>query len=192
MISPSVIQLLEGKVSMKKLVQLATLMLALGGFAPAQAAGVAAMAAAISVSSIGGAAGSVGSVQPNLAGLDSGPNFGVPVSGLLFPADTPVAEGQGIMRIRADGAQLAVLLVPDPMGQAEESPIGKSESEDLRSTPQELFQVFKQKKVRVITEPALRAELTQLEDYHRPIEFTGRVSDRVSPMLTIDSINLPR
>lgn len=175
---------------MKKLVQLAAIMLALGGFAPAQAAGGAAMATATGVGPIGGAAGSVGSVQPNLAGLDSGPSFGVPVSGLLFPAATPVAEGQGIMRIRTDGAQLAVLLVPDPMGHAAESPIGKSE--DLGGTPQDLFQVFKQKKVRVITDHALRAELTRLEDYNRPIEFTGRVSDRVSPMLTIDSINLPR
>ena len=133
-----------------------------------------------------GAGGFAGA--PNLAGLGSGPDSGVEVRGELYskgmetPANAPLIRGV----IGQDEYEMTLRV--HPLGSQESLEIGKSEDESLRSTQAEFTRVMTHKTVRIITDQALRDQLSSLIGYGRPLEIEGSVTDAVCPMLMIQDI----
>ncbi len=132
-----------------------------------------------------------GAATPNLAGLGSGPDAGVEVTGRIYPrgvqppSDTPMIQGQ----IGRD--VYAMTLTMHPMARLEVIAIGKDEDESLRSTQGEFYRVLTHKRVRVITDSALRDQLAGLVGYGSPLDFSGWVTGEASPMLMVNDILPP-
>lgn len=132
-----------------------------------------------------------GAAAPNLAGLGSGPDAGVEVTGRIYPrgvqptSDTPMIQGQ----IGRD--VYAMTLIPHPMARLEVIAVGKAEDESLGSTQREFYRVLTHKKVRIITDSALRDQLAGLVGYGSPLDFCGWVTGEASPMVMVRDILPP-
>jgi hypothetical protein len=106
--------------------------------------------------------------------------------GIETPSDLPLIRGQ----IGRDEYEMTLRL--QPLGQLEDTEVGKSEDESLRTTQAEFHRVMTHKTVRIITDRALREQIGNLVSHGRALEIAGSVSDEASPMLTVQDILLPK
>ena len=136
--------------------------------------------------------GGVGAGAPNLAGLGSGPDSGVEVTGELYsqametPANVPLIRGQ------IGREECKMTLTVHPLGANEATETGKSEDESLRTTQAEFTRVMTHKTVRIVTDRALRDQLDSLIGYGRPLQIEGSVTDAVCPLLMVQDIRPPK
>jgi hypothetical protein len=143
-----------------------------------------ACAGSVGVGSVG--VGSVGvSLYPSIANVYSGPDLGVQVRVLLYPAGMKTPPNSKVTFGRIGSTSYAMLVSPDSSSEPGAAPPGIDEHENLRSDLG--FQsTMSRKLVRIVVDTRQSKHLeSELRSADKPIGLEGWVSDSASPILTV-------
>ena len=130
----------------------------------------------------------VGAVAPNLAGLGSGPDSGVEVTGEIYSKGMETPSNVPLIRGEIGRSEYTMTLKPHPLMQYEAMETGKDEDECLHGTQVEFYRIMTHKTVRIVADRDLRNQLAGMTSYGRPLGIRGAVSDAASPILMVQDI----
>jgi hypothetical protein len=139
------------------------------------------------------AVGSVGtgaSLYPSIANVYNGPDLGVQVRVLLYPAGMKTPPNSKVTFGRIGSTRYAMLVSPNSPSEPEATPPGIDEDENLRSVFG--FQTtMNHKLVRIVVDARQSKHLeSELLSADKPIGLEGWVSDSASPILTVLQIEI--
>ena len=139
------------------------------------------------------AVGSVGTgsvVLGNNANVYSGPDLGVQVHVLLYPAGMKTPSNSEVTFGRIGSTKYAMLLSRDLSPKPEATPPGINQDENLRSDSG--FQsTVSRKLIRIVVDARQNKQLeSELLSADKPLALEGWVSDSPSPILTVLQIEI--
>ena len=145
-----------------------------------------ACAGSFAVGSVG--AGSV--ILRNNANVYSGPDLGVQVHVLLYPAGMKTPSNSEVTFGRIGSTKYAMLLSRDLSPKPEATPPGINQDENLRSDSG--FQsTVSRKLIRIVVDARQNKQLeSELLSADKPLALEGWVSDSPSPILTVLQIEI--